>query len=685
MRPPLSSSVLPKFGPILAARSAPRRLKLLYPAVDITGLHPVNAAPVPLASMGGEADAAAAEVPRALAVYCGVPNGTRGEGIHLSADPTGATDRVAYASGRTAVVRSLRSPLDAVVFTLHTSLVTVATLSPDGTAVLSADDSGYLRRWDAATGAQTLELQVMAGPVRDVAWSADGAFAAVCGDARGSYAKVIKLAAGGSLAGACGGHQKRVASIAIRPVPAGTKPTVATGSEDFSVGLFAGPPVKDTNIPTYLKHHNSFIFCVRFSPDGAMLAIASGDKTVSLIDAESKEVVRTLSGHKASVTAVAWSPDGARLLTSSNDKTAKVWVVATGEVEATLTVGGTDVLDMQTGCAWSGAGSLVTSSLRGNLNVFSSTAPYAATGVLRGHSKQIVGVAVPPLPAPTGSIAYSADYSGQLVVWELGVGAADAPFTGKGHATGLCALAANAEFVITTGQDGNVFLTPTSTLVIPKSPLSVRGGGVSLAVPATSHPAYTTVTVNESRLCLLSTDSTVADVPFGRGEKGTSVATTTDGTALAVGVEVPGGAGELRFATVSSSGDVSWRKDATASMPSAPNVVAYSPDGTTVAVGEKNRRVKFYNAATGAPNSGGSVAHTARVDAIAWAPDATRVASGGLDGTLAILAVGSGDGGSDEVRKVMGAHRGGVTSVAWVDATTLVSSGDDACLRTWAV
>ncbi|GAB0498064.1 hypothetical protein MMPV_009404 [Pyropia vietnamensis] len=599
--------------------------------------------------MGGEADAAAAGVPRALAVYCGVPNGTRGEGVHLSADPTGATDRVAYASGRTAVVRSLSSPLDAVVFTLHTSLVTVATLSPDGKSVLSADDTGYLRRWDAATGAQTLELQVMAGPVRDVAWSADGAYAAVCGDARGSYAKVIKLAGGGSLAGACGGHQKRVASIAIRPVPAGTQPTVATGSEDFS----------DANIPTFLKHHNSFIFCVRFSPDGATLAIASGDKTVSLVDAETKEVVRTLSGHKASVTAVAWSPDGTRLLTSSNDKTAKVWVVATGEVEATLTVGGTDVLDMQTGCAWTGAGSLVTSSLRGNLNVFSSTAPYTATSVLRGHSKQIVGVAVPPLPAPTGSIAYSADYSGQLVVWELGVGAADAPFTGKGHSTGLCALATNAEFVITTGQDGNVFLTPTATLAIPKSPLTVRGGGVALAVPSSSHPAYTTVTVNESRLCLLSTESTVADIPFARGEKGTAVATTTDGTALAVGVEVSGGAGELRFATVSSSGDVSWRKDATASMPSAPNVVAYSPDGSTVAVGEKNRRVKFYDAATGSPRSGGSVAHTARVDAIAWSPDATRVASGGLDGTLAIVPAGSGDGGSDEVRRVMGAHRGG--------------------------
>jgi len=633
--------------------------------------------------MGGEADAAAG--PRPLAVYCGVPNGTRGEGIHLSTDPTGATDRVAYASGRTAVVRSLSSPLDAVVFTLHTSAVTVATLSPDGTSVLSADDSGFLRRWDAATGEQKMEMQVMSGPVRDVAWSADGAFAAVCGDARGSYAKVIKLAAGGSLAGGCGGHQKRVASIAIRPVPAGGKPCVVTGSEDFSVGVFAGPPVKDTNIPTFLKHHGSFIFCVRFSPDGSMFAIASGDKTVSLIDAETKEVVRTLSGHKASVTAVSWSPDGARLLTSSNDKTAKVWVVATGEVEATLTVGGTDVLDMQTGCSWSGAGSLVTSSLRGDLNVFSATAPYAATAVLRGHSKQIVGLAVPPPPAPTGSIAYSADYSGRLVAWELGVGAADAPFTGKGPANGLCALAANAEYVVTTGQDGNVFMTPTSTLVIPKSPLTVRGGGVSLAVPSTPHPAYTAVTVNESRLCLLSTDSTVADVQFARGETGTAVAASTDGTALAVGIEVSGGSGELRFATVSSGGDVVWRSDATARMPSAPNVVAFSPDGATVAVGEKNRRVKFYDAASGALRRGGAIAHTARVDALAWAPDGSRVASGGLDGAVTILTYGSGDGGDDKAHKVMGAHRGGVTSIAWVDATTLVTSGDDACLRTWAV
>ena len=45
-----------------------------------------------------------------------------------------------------------------------------------------------------------------------------------------------------------------------------------------------------------------------------------------------------LQGHSGWVTGVAFSPDGALIASSSDDKSVRVWEVATGECRATLQV-----------------------------------------------------------------------------------------------------------------------------------------------------------------------------------------------------------------------------------------------------------------------------------------------------------------------------------------------------------
>lgn len=72
------------------------------------------------------------------------------------------------------------------------------------------------------------------------------------------------------------------------------------------------------------------IRCIRFSPDGRLLAASGVDRVVRVWNPAAGEQIKTFVGHREEVLALTFSPDGTTLASASADRTVRLWRVASG-------------------------------------------------------------------------------------------------------------------------------------------------------------------------------------------------------------------------------------------------------------------------------------------------------------------------------------------------------------------
>jgi WD40 repeat protein len=101
--------------------------------------------------------------------------------------------------------------------------------------------------------------------------------------------------------------------------------------------VFDPQPASTTTFPAEFRN-----LPAAFSLDGRVLATATLDDTIRLLDAFTGKLLGTCTGHKQGVSSVAFSPDGKTLATASDDSTLKLWNVATQQELLTIRrLGGT--------------------------------------------------------------------------------------------------------------------------------------------------------------------------------------------------------------------------------------------------------------------------------------------------------------------------------------------------------
>ena len=164
-----------------------------------------------------------------------------------------------------------------------------AVFSPDGKWIAAGSTIG-LRLHEGSSLVETLFLATPK-PVTGIAFSADGSL----------------------LAFAMDGGKVRVYDLAQLTLPGGT----------------GNPPMHEFQSGYYANN------ALAFSPDGASIACGSMDRTVNIWDLASGKKVRSMSGFTLGVTTLVYSPDGELIAAGSLDGILRVWRARSSEPLAT--------------------------------------------------------------------------------------------------------------------------------------------------------------------------------------------------------------------------------------------------------------------------------------------------------------------------------------------------------------
>lgn len=211
--------------------------------------------------------------------------------------------------------------------------VTAMAFSPDGAELVT---SGYheVLVWRVADGSLTRRIANVGERVNAIAFTPDGALLLVGAGEPGKRGDVrIFDFSSGDLRGVVARATDVVLDLATHPTDA----IIAVASADSLIRVVDLAAKSDLRS---LAAHADWVTSVAWSDDGTRLASGSRDKSAKVFDTKTGELLVNYQGHAAAVRGVAWSADGSHVLSVGADHKLHRWTATNGEKVAEVAVGG---------------------------------------------------------------------------------------------------------------------------------------------------------------------------------------------------------------------------------------------------------------------------------------------------------------------------------------------------------
>lgn len=548
---------------------------------------------------------------------------------------------------------------------------TYATLTPDGTLVITASKRDYerptteIRFWDARTGAVRRTVNAPGQP------------------------NVLKCSPDGRW--------------------------LAVGTWDYwtAKGAASLIEVATGKLSQTIRFPKPAVLSVSFNPDSTRLAVGGEHSSAYIHDLATGKVVTELPGHGGAAFTVCYSGDGTRLATY--DGTIRIWNTADGTVLKQIKQSSGLVAFGGNNLALSPLGRAILLGDQGEVHILDPESG-KHRGILSGHTAEVFTIVY----SPDGSLVATGGGDRVVRVWNSQT--VTVLHTLRGHSTRIVSLALSRDnrYLVSSEGNGTVLLwdltrplpSPTGEPAQEAAPLALSPDGRLLA----SIKSRLTVEVRDVR-----TRQVVHELPPEKqppdGWIVTSLAFGPDGKRLAVGRFGPSFLWELAtndlkplttrpnyspprdlvlspdgtlFAggTEASQGKVgaihlwdamtgkSIRRFPENSLPLTS--LAFSSDGKLITTGGTSARVLTYDPATGTPHEPLDSPND-DLTAVAFVPMTHLAAVGRADGTIGLWDLD----GRQLVHTFRG-HQGAITALVFSpDGKTLFSSGLDRMLYLW--
>ncbi len=339
----------------------------------------------------------------------------------------------------------------------------------------------------------------------------------------------------------------------------------------------APPATPPTIAPIWRAEMGDHASRVVWSPDSIRVAAVAADGGCVVFDAQAGAVARALAGHDNGAADVDWSSDGLALATSGEDGTVRIWDPSTGTEMYRLEAGGSWVER----CAFSADGGLIAASTGTRLRVWDRTGEVAFD--TDDHPSTITDLAWEPGRGRGLAVCH---YNG-ITVWDPDTETKRHRMEWTGSALAM-AWSPDGKHLATGDQDATVHFWILAT----KDDLRMSGYPTKVQQLAWDHAARHLAT---------------------------------------------GGSSEVTIWDCSPPGPAGTKPQVLEGDESLITGLAYHPSAPFLAAGTEGGRVLVWRATNGAEPAGVDVG--GEVASIAWSPDGTRLAVGAADGGVGVIDV----------------------------------------------